>query len=55
MLISEAKATAQNIRVADSMIKDADRRSIGGIWRSRRFAFRSVEIEIRLHTAGKDV
>lgn len=54
-LISEAKATTQNIGVADTMMKDADRRSMVGIRRGRRFALRRIEIEIRLHAARKDV
>jgi hypothetical protein len=54
-LISEAKATTQNIGVADAMMKDAEGRSMGDVRRSRRFALRRVEIEIRLHAARKDV
>jgi len=54
-LISEAKATTQNIGVADAMMKDADGRSIGGVWRSWRFALRRVEIEISLHATRKDI
>jgi hypothetical protein len=53
--VSEPKATAQNIGVAEAMMKDADGRFIGGVWRSRRFALRRVEIEIRLHATRKDV
>jgi hypothetical protein len=54
-LISEAKATTQNIGVADPLIKDADRWSIRSVRRGRRFAIRGVEIEVRFHAAGKDV
>jgi hypothetical protein len=53
--ISETKATTQNICVTDAAIKDADRGLIAAVRRSRRFTFWSVEIEIRLHAAGKDV
>jgi hypothetical protein len=53
--IAEAKATTQNIRLADAVIKDADRRLVAAVRRRRRFTFWSIEIEIGLHAAGKDV
>ena len=53
--VSKTKAAAQNIRLSDASIEDDHRRSIRPIRRSRCFAIRGVEIEIRLQAAGKDI
>jgi hypothetical protein len=54
-LETESKAAPQEIRVPDSIIRYANRRSLLPIEDCRIVAFLCIKIEVGFHTAGKHI